>query len=230
MVPTIARNIDSIVERIRDAAISVKRDPAEITLLAVSKKKSVSEILEAVSAGQKLFGENYVQEAVRKIEEISTVNEEVKFHFIGHLQSNKIPSIAGKFSCIQSIDSLKLANKINTYYHNNSLPPVDAMLQVNISGEDQKAGINKREVVQFFKDTVDLPYLNFIGLMAIGSFTEDIGVKTREFTEMKKLKNELKEEGFLLDHLSMGMTDDLELAIECGSTIVRVGTAIFGSR
>jgi pyridoxal phosphate enzyme (YggS family) len=209
---TIAENLQAVRARIG-------RAPG-VTLLAVSKGHSVERIREAVAAGQKAFGENYVQEGVQKIHALPPL----EWHLIGPLQSNKTRSAAKHFDWVQTLASEKIARRLSEQ-RPAALPPLNVLIQVNVSGEVTKSGVAPDEVASLSRKLKDLPRLRLRGLMAM----PEPGADRLRYQEVKALFDDLKGE-FGFDTLSMGMSDDLELAIAEGATMVRVGTAIFGQR
>ena len=223
---TIALNLQAVTTRIERAAIAAGRQPSQVSLLAVSKTFPASYIEAAIEAGQSAFGESYVQEAVKKITQIRRAAE---WHFIGPIQSNKTAQIAECFSWVHSIERQKIAVRLNDA-RPADLPPLDVCIQVNVSGEASKSGVAPGEERALARTIAGLPRLRLRGLMAIPEPTDDVALRHRRFAEVRRLKDALRDEGHALDTLSMGMSDDLEAAIAEGATIVRVGTAIFGSR
>jgi hypothetical protein len=226
---TIADNLASIQERISKAALRAGRDPAAIRLVAVSKTVSAESIREAIAAGVTTLGENYVQEARNKI---ARIGKQVEWHFIGHLQSNKARSAVDLFSMIHSVDRLSLAEALNQEANKQGkILPV--LIQVNISGEESKSGINPQETLQLLERIAGLQHLSVQGLMTMPPWFEDPEDARPHFNALRKLREELaskKIHGVSLQELSMGMSGDFEVAIEEGATLVRVGTAIFGPR
>jgi len=220
-------------ERIERAARAVRRDPAEITLIAVSKTFGADQVREAIEAGQTRFGENYVQEACAKIVQLagSGYREAVQWHFIGPIQSNKTRELAAEFDWIQSIDRLKLAQRLSQQ-RPVARQDLQVLVQVNISGEASKRGVAPADLPALAMQVAALPRLRLRGLMAIPELQADPLRQRAGFARMRALFEQLR--GTLadrgLDTLSMGMSDDLEAAIAEGSTMVRVGTAIFGAR
>ena len=223
----ISENLHKVHERIRTAANACGRDALEIRLLAVSKTKPASAIREAYAAGQRAFGENYVQEAVAKMAELADLD--IEWHYIGGIQSNKTRSIAEHFDWAHGVASLKHARRLSEQRPGN-MPPLDICLQVNISGESSKHGIEPAQAAGLAAAVAELPHVRLRGLMALPEPTEDPHAQRRAFGEVRELLESLKTTGLQLDTLSMGMTNDLEAAIEEGSTMVRIGTAIFGAR
>jgi PLP dependent protein len=221
--------------RIERAARAAGRDPRGIALLAVSKTFGADRIGQALAAGQHRFGENYVQEAIVKMEElaVSDAGQGVEWHFIGPIQSNKTRELAGRFDWIQSLDRLKIAQRLSGQ-RPAERPALNVLLQVNISGEATKQGVPPAQLPELARQVVALPGLRLRGLMAIPEPTPDEARQRAAFAAMRKLferlRSELAASGLELDTLSMGMSEDLEAAIAEGSTMVRVGTAIFGAR
>ena len=217
---TIAGNLQAVKARIARAAQAAGRDPASVTLLAVSKTHAAARIEEAKVAGQSAFGENYVQEALAKME---AIDGKLEWHLIGPLQSNKTRSAAERFDWVQTVDRVKIANRLSQQRPVH-LPALNVLVQVNISGEATKGGVGLEEVTGLARAVAALPRLRLRGLMAIPA-----PGGTLDFARMKKLYDELRGP-FAFDTLSMGMSDDMELAIAQGATLVRIGTAIFGER
>lgn len=213
--------------RIANAAVAAGRDPAMLRLLAVSKTWPADSVREAAAAGQRAFGENYVQEGVAKVDELAGLG--LEWHFIGPLQSNKTRLVANRFSWVHSIDRLKIAERLSEQ-RDVHLPPLEVCIQVNVSGEASKSGVAPADLPDLARAVAVLPRLRLRGLMAIPEPTPDVALQRARFASLRAMRNELNAAGFALDTLSMGMSDDLEAAIAEGSTLVRVGTAIFGSR
>lgn len=213
--------------RIARAAVAAGRDPAGVRLLAVSKTWPAESVREAAAAGQRAFGENYVQEGVAKVEALADLG--LEWHFIGPLQSNKTRLVANRFSWVHSIDRLKIAERL-AEQRDVHLPPLDVCIQVNVSGEASKSGVAPADLPELARAVASLPRLRLRGLMAIPEPTPDVALQRARFASLRMLRDELNAAGLGLDTLSMGMSDDLEAAIAEGSTMVRVGTAIFGSR
>ena len=216
---TIADNLQGVKARIARAAQAAGRDPAAVTLLAVSKTHAPEKIAAAQTAGQRAFGENYVQEALAKMDALPGL----EWHLIGPLQSNKAKVAAERFDWVQSVDRVKIANRLSEHRPAH-LPPLNVLVQVNVSREASKSGVAIEEVARLIKAAAALPRLRLRGLMAIPAPGDSQG-----FVVMKNLYAELREP-FGFDTLSMGMSDDMEAAIAHGSTMVRIGTAIFGQR
>ena len=213
--------------RIARAAVAAGRDPAGVRLLAVSKTWPAESVREAAAAGQRAFGENYVQEGVAKVEALADLG--LEWHFIGPLQSNKTRLVANRFAWVHSIDRLKIAERL-AEQRDVHLPPLDVCIQVNVSGEASKSGVAPADLPELARAVASLPRLRLRGLMAIPEPTPDVALQRARFASLRLLRDELNAAGLGLDTLSMGMSDDLEAAIAEGSTMVRVGTAIFGAR
>ena len=224
---TISANLQAVLARIHAAARKSGRQPGDISLLAVSKTWPASAVREAVVAGQRAFGENYLQEAMEKVAELAAMG--LEWHFIGPLQSNKTRLVAETFDWVHSVDRLKIAERL-AEQRPDSLPPLQVCVQVNVSGEETKSGVALADVPALTRQIALLPRLQLRGLMAIPAPTEDAGLQRQAFRRLREVFAGLKEEGLPIDTLSMGMTHDLEAAIAEGSTLVRVGTAIFGER
>ncbi len=227
----ITDHLQTVRTRVCRAAQQAHRDPSSVNLLAVSKTQPVSAILEAAEAGQLAFGENYEQEAVRKIMEIRQNRPDLKleWHFIGPIQSNKTRAIAEHFDWVHSVDRERIARRLSDQ-RPEDMPPLNICLQVNISGEDSKSGVRPEELTDLVKAVSGMPRLKLRGLMAIPEPQSDPEKQRQPFSAMKTLFEELKHTGYDLDTLSMGMSDDMEAAVQEGATTVRIGTAIFGQR
>lgn len=221
---TIATNIAKVGVRIREAAQAVERDPDEVRLLAVSKTQSADAIREANDAGQRDFGENYLQEALEKQGQLG--DRSLVWHFIGPIQSNKTKPIAEHFDWVHSVDRLKIAQRLSDQRPEH-LAPLNICLQVNVSGEASKSGCEPQDVRELAHAIAALPRLRLRGLMAIPEPTDDPAEQRAAFARLRQLKSELD---LSLDTLSMGMSQDLEAAITEGATWVRIGTALFGAR
>ena len=224
---TIAARLDAVRARIDDAARRAGRNPADVKLLAVSKTWPAEAVREAAIAGQRAFGENYVQEGVDKVEALRALG--LEWHFIGPLQSNKTRPVANAFDWVHGIDRLKIAERLSAQ-RDVHLPPLNVCIQVNVSGEDSKSGVAPGEAVALAQAVAALPRLLLRGLMCIPEPTTDEAVLRARFAVLRGLCEELRGAGLALDTLSMGMSHDLEPAIAEGASIVRVGTAIFGER
>ena len=226
----IANNLERLRERIRMATEKAGRDPDTIKLVAVSKFFSADHILEAYAAGQKIFGENYVQEVVEKRRQLP---EGITLHFIGHLQRNKAKLACEACNVIETIDSLNLARTLDSHLQKTQ-KRLEVLIQVNLAQEAQKSGIGFDEVGQLLSEMRLLSHLKVSGLMTIPPLTEDPESNRPFFRKLKLLAQSLAAQGLFPEvpypELSMGMSDDFEIAIEEGATMVRVGTAIFGRR
>jgi hypothetical protein len=224
-------NLRAVHERITKAARGAGRDPEEIQLLAVSKSFPAAAIIEAAHAGQRAFGENYVQEALQKIAEVASEATGLGFewHFIGPIQSNKTRAIAEHFDWVQSVDRLRIAERLSEQ-RPGILPPLNVLLQVNISGEASKSGVAPEDAVALGFAVERLPRLRLRGLMAIPEPEPNSASQGVPLARMKQLFDQLRSAGLQVDTLSLGMSADLEAAIAAGSTMVRIGTAIFGER
>jgi len=228
--PNLQANLRTLHERITKAARAAGRDPSSVRLLAVSKAFPATVIAEAARAGQRAFGENYVQEALAKMDElVDSADQPLEWHFIGPIQSNKTRAIAQAFDWVQSVDRLKIAERLAEQRPAN-LPPLNVLLQVNVSGEASKAGVAPDQLTQLAAAVAHLPRLRLRGLMAIPAPETDVERQRLAFARTNKLFRQLRAEGLKVDVLSMGMSDDLEAAIAEGATMVRIGTAIFGAR
>ncbi|BFU61264.1 MULTISPECIES: YggS family pyridoxal phosphate-dependent enzyme [Rodentibacter] len=227
----IQQNLQQIHQRIHIACEQVQRTSNAVKLLAVSKTKPISDILTAYQAGQTAFGENYVQEGVEKIQSFTEQGIALEWHFIGPLQSNKSRLVAEYFDWMQTLDRAKIANRLNEQRPTNKAP-LNVLIQINISDEASKSGIHPEEMLELAKHIENLPHLRLRGLMTIPAPTENIEEQESAFKKMADLFEQLKQAfpNQQIDTLSMGMTDDMPSAIKCGSTMVRIGTAIFGAR
>ena len=227
----IASRLLAIKDQIASLTRQAGRAPDDVQLLAVSKTKPIEAIYAAYQAGQRQFGESYVQEAIPKIQLLQTNPDyaDIEWHFIGPLQSNKTKPVAEHFDWVHSVDREKIAQRLNEQRPAH-LPALNVCLQINISGEQTKSGINADEVFGLAGIISQFPRLKLRGLMTIAENTDDMNVVRDNFLHMQQLFNQLKSQYPSVDTLSMGMSDDMPLAINCGSTMVRIGTAIFGSR
>ncbi|WP_374243408.1 YggS family pyridoxal phosphate-dependent enzyme [Zoogloea sp.] len=226
-MPGLSGRLQNLVARIARAAADAGRNPAEVRLLAVSKTWPADAVREAAAAGQHAFGENYVQEGVAKVEALADLG--LEWHFIGPLQSNKTRPVANSFAWVHSIDRLKIAQRLSEQ-RDVFLPPLQVCIQVNVSGEASKSGVSLAELPGLARAVASLPRLRLRGLMTIPEPTADVALQRSRFAALRQSMAQLRADGLDLDTLSMGMSDDLEAAIAEGSTMVRVGTAIFGSR
>lgn len=224
---TIEKRLQAAKSRIREACARCGRDPRDIVLVAVSKTFPAAHVRAAHAAGQRDFGENYVQEAVAKMDALADLD--LVWHFIGPIQSNKTRLIAERFAWAHSVDRLKIAERLAAQ-RPDAAPPLEVCIQVNVSGEASKSGVAPAETLALARAVARLPRLRLRGLMAIPEPTDDAALQRRRFEALRELKERLAADGVALDTLSMGMSDDLEVAIAAGATMVRVGTAIFGAR
>lgn len=224
---TIAANLQDVKSRIAVAAHAAGRDAASVALLAVSKTFDTDAVRACAAAGQRAFGENYLQEALDKITALQTHG--LEWHFIGPIQSNKTRPIAENFQWVHSVERERVASRLNDA-RPVSLPLLNVCLQVNVSGEASKSGVAPDGVTALAKAVAALPRLKLRGLMAIPEPTPDSALRRRRFRLLRGLLEQLNGQGHQLDTLSMGMSDDLEDAVAEGTTLVRVGTAIFGKR
>ena len=224
---TIAANLQAVRARIERAARAAGRRPEEIALLAVGKTFGAAQIAEAHAAGQRAFGENYLQEAVEKITQLRDLP--LEWHFIGPIQGNKTAPIAQHFQWVHSVERERIAQRLNAA-RPSELPPLNVCIQVNVSGESSKSGVEPGGETDLAAAIARLPKLRLRGLMTIPEPTPDASLQRRRFARLRELKEALADRGHPVDTLSMGMSEDLEAAIAEGATIVRVGTAIFGKR
>ncbi|WP_119968805.1 YggS family pyridoxal phosphate-dependent enzyme [Shewanella japonica] len=226
---TIADRISIAQSQIAQAAQNCSRNSEEVTLLAVSKTKPISDIIAAYEAGQRCFGENYVQEGEEKVIALKQDYADIEWHFIGPLQSNKSRIVAEHFDWMHTVSREKIAKRLNEQ-RPATKAPLQICIQVNISNEDTKSGLQASEINALANAISQLPNLTLRGLMAIPTATDDINVQKAEFTKLQALYHQLQNDYPTVDTLSMGMSNDLAVAIAHGSTMVRIGTAIFGSR
>lgn len=228
---TIQQNLQDVRSRIAAAAQGCARAPEEITLLAVSKTKPVAAIAEAIAAGQRAFGENYVQEGVDKVQHFATLPEgaTLDWHFIGPLQSNKSRLVAEHFAWCHTVDRLRIAQRLSDQ-RPAGMPPLNVLIQINISDEQSKSGIVLAELPALAEAVAALPNVTLRGLMAIPAPEENYQRQLAVFGQMSDAFQALQQHYPQVDTLSMGMTDDMAAAIAAGSTLVRIGTAIFGAR
>jgi hypothetical protein len=222
----IRENLLRVMERIERAARRIGRDPSEVTLVAVSKTVESARIKEAIEAGVSILGENYVQEAQKKIEEIG---RSIAWHFIGHLQSNKAKYAVSLFDMIHSLDSISLAGELNRRAEKEGLT-MNAMIEVNLSGETTKFGTEEEKAFDIARRVLNFNHLTLVGLMTMPPYFDDPELSRPYYIRLRELKEKMIKEGIPLRELSMGMSNDFEVAIEEGATYVRVGTAIFGER
>ncbi len=228
---TIASRLQQVLTQIENAAATSSQKSREINLLAVSKTKPASMVKEVYALGQRKFGENYLQEGVEKIKELREDGnyDEIEWHFIGPIQSNKTRPVAENFDWVQSIDRLKIAQRLNDQ-RPVGMAPLNVCIQVNISAEESKSGTDLQNAIDLAHAVEAMPNLTLRGIMAIPENTPDLERLKSQFKQLRSLYLSLQDQYKQIDTLSMGMTGDLELAIEQGSNMVRIGTAIFGSR
>ena len=226
---TIANNLQLVRNRISQACLKVLREETSVTLLAVSKTFPAENVREAFNAGQKLFGENYVQEALDKIAALSDIRSELEWHLIGPLQSNKTRPVAEAFDWVHTVDRLKIAQRLSEQRPAH-LPPLQVCVQVNTSGEDSKSGCAPEESLALAQAVAQLPRLSLRGIMALPAPSPDPAVQHAALRLVRTLFEQWRAAGLAVDTLSMGMSNDLEAAVEEGATLVRIGTAIFGHR
>lgn len=224
---TIATRLQAVKSRIAEAARNAGRHPEDIQLLAASKTNPPEKVREAWEAGQTVFGENYLQEGLIKIRALADLP--IEWHFIGPIQSNKTKPIAENFAWVHSVDREKIAVRLSNA-RPESLPPLQVCVQVNVSGEVTKSGIAPEQAAELAAFINQLPRLKLRGLMAVPELTSATALQREQFQIMRKIFEQLKNDGFDIDTLSMGMTEDMDIAIAEGATIVRIGTAIFGAR
>jgi pyridoxal phosphate enzyme (YggS family) len=218
-----------VSNRIQQACLAHGRPQDSVTLLAVTKTFGADAVREAFEAGQRQFGENYVQEAIDKIAALGDVREQLQWHLIGPLQSNKTRVVAEHFDWVQTVDRVKIAQRLNDQ-RPDDLPPLNVLIQVNTSGEGSKSGAQPQDVPELARAVATLPRLRLRGLMALPAPESDPQAQQGAHHALKALFDQLNAQGLALDTLSMGMSADLEAAIAEGATMVRVGTAIFGKR
>lgn len=224
---TIASNLQAVRNAMTAAAIEAGRAPDGVSLLAVSKTFAPEAIRAAYMAGQTRFAESYIQEALHKIAALRDLP--IEWHYIGPIQSNKTRAIAEHFAWVHSVDRLKIAERLSVQRPVH-LPPLQACLQVNISGETSKSGVLPGEVAQLAMQVAHLPHLRLRGLMTVPEPSDDVNAQRAAFARLRELFEQLKRRGLQLDTLSMGMSHDFAAAIAEGATMVRIGSAIFGKR
>ena len=225
----IADKLQAVTAQIVAAARNAGRDPSEIALLAVSKTITPDLLMEAYVAGQRAFGENYLQEALDKMAALKEQAPDIEWHFIGPIQSNKTRPIAENFSWVHSVDRLKIAQRLSEQ-RPSGLPPLNVCIQVNVSGEASKSGCSPQDLPALAQAVAGLPGLSLRGLMTIPEPAATEAGQRRPLRTLRELADQLRAQGLALDTLSMGMSADLAAAIAEGATMVRIGTAIFGER
>ena len=224
---TIKNNLEIINEKIKKAALRASRNPEKIKLVAVTKTATIEQIIEAISAGVKIIGENKVQEAKEKYQILSA---DIEWHLVGHLQTNKVKYAIEIFDLIHSVDSIKLAKEIDRRSQQFGMI-TNVLVEVNVSGEETKYGIKPEEVEPFLKEISEFSRIKVRGLMTIAPIAEDQEEVRPYFRKLRELSEEIKSQhikNVKMDYLSMGMTEDFEVAIEEGANIVRIGRGIFG--
>jgi len=226
---TVIGKLDQVRNRIEAACIAAGRPVSGVTLLAVSKTQTPAAVRLAYAAGQRAFGENYVQEALDKIAATADLRSQIEWHLIGPLQSNKTRPVAAAFDWVQSVDRLKIAQRLSEQ-RPPELPPLQVCLQVNISAEFSKSGLLPAEVLAVAQAVAALPRLKLRGLMSIPEPAAELAAQRAPHRDLRELMGRLNDAGLGLDTLSMGMSADLEAAVAEGATLLRVGTAIFGGR
>lgn len=228
---SIAKNIEQVRASIADAAAHAGREASAVTLLAVSKTFDAGAVIEAAEAGQRAFGENYLQEAIDKQQAVQSLRPDLvlEWHFIGPIQSNKTRPVAEHFAWAHAVDREKIARRLSVQ-RPAGLPPLNICLQVNVSGEASKSGVAPAELPALAQAVAALPNLKLRGLMAIPEPADDAESQRKPFALLRQLQQQLAGMGIVTDTLSMGMTADMQAAIAEGATIVRIGTAIFGKR
>ena len=226
---SMAAKLQQVRARIAAACVAAQRPVQSVTLLAVSKTWPAAAVREAHAAGQCAFGENQVQEALAKIDALADLRNQIEWHLVGPLQSNKTRTAAAAFDWVHSIDRLKIAERLSAQ-RPPGLPPLQVCLQVNISGEASKHGVAPAELPALAREVAALPNLRLRGLMAVPAPAQDFESQRVPHRRLHALMSDLHAQGLALDTLSMGMSDDLEAAIAEGATQVRVGSAIFGDR
>ena len=229
MALIIRKNIAMVRERIEKAARLTGRDPKEITILAATKSVDTKKIQEAVKAGITTFGENYVQEAVKKVKDLQGSKKDVYWHFIGHLQKNKAKDAVKFFDTIETVDSIELAKELNK----RAEKKLCVLIQVNLSKEKTKGGVTEHEALVLARELAKLENISLRGLMTIPPFFENPEMSRPYFTELRRLAEKIRREtipNVIMKELSMGMSHDFDVAIEEGATIIRIGTALFGER
>ena len=224
---TIKNNLEIINEKIKKAALKVNRNPQEIKLVAVTKTATIEQIKEAISAGVKIIGENKVQEAKEKYQILTA---DIEWHLVGHLQTNKVKYAIEIFDLIHSVDSIKLAKEIDRRSLQFGMM-TNVLVEVNVSGEETKYGIKPEEVEPFLKEISEFSRIKVRGLMTIAPIVEDKEEVRPYFRKLRELSKEIKSKNIKnvkMDYLSMGMTEDFEVAVEEGANMVRIGRGIFG--
>ncbi len=223
----ISINLNEVTQQIRAHESKYNRPQNSVTLLAVSKSQPLEKIQQAITAGQKSFGENYLQEALEKITQLN--NPQLEWHFIGPIQSNKTKKIAEHFQWVHSIENFNTAKRLNDQRPSH-LPPLNICIQVNISEEITKSGVQPDDVIKLAIACLEFPRLTLRGLMTLPAATDNFQQQRTAFQKVRLLQENLRKKGFTLDTLSMGMSHDMEASTAEGATMVRIGTKIFGKR
>jgi len=223
----VTENLAYIRDLLAKSAVNAGRDAESIRLLAVSKKQPVSSVIEAAAAGQCDFAENFVQEGLEKI--AGAGRDDLCWHFIGHLQSNKTQAVADHFDWVHTVDRFKIAERLSNQ-RPKQLRDLNICLQVNIDGEPGKSGVAVIEVIALARKMAALPRIRLRGLMCLPKMRSDVDAQREPFARLRELSDTLRTDGIAVDTLSMGMSGDFQAAILEGSTIVRIGTAVFGPR
>jgi PLP dependent protein len=226
---SIELKLQQLRQRIGDACTLAQRPVQSVTLLAVSKTQSADAVRQAHAAGQHAFGENYVQEALAKIDALADLRPAIEWHLIGPLQSNKTREVAAAFDWVHTVDRLKIAQRLSEQRPAHLLP-LQVCVQVNVSGEASKAGVAPADVLALAQAVATLPRLRLRGLMSIPEPVDGVEAQRAPHRRLRELFDALRSQGLAMDTLSMGMSADLEAAIAEGSTVVRVGSALFGAR
>ncbi|MCW9705734.1 YggS family pyridoxal phosphate-dependent enzyme [Fodinibius salsisoli] len=232
MKNSIKQNIQQVENRIIQACQRVGRDPQKIQIILAVKTVEAERILNAADLGYSVVGENRVQEARRKIKQMGEQSDKLEWHYIGHMQSNKVNKVIRFTSMVQSVDRMKIVRKMNRRLEKVG-KTMDVLIQVNTSGEDSKYGIHPNDAIHFVREAAEFKRLNIKGLMTIGLFSDNWPKVRAGFARLRQLHDAIANQNIpdvQMQHLSMGMTNDFELAIEEGATIVRIGRAIFGER
>jgi len=224
---SVSLQLQAVRQRLANACASSGRPTDDVRLLAVSKTKPLSMVLEAYDQGQRHFGENYLQDALEKIE--ASPHDDIVWHFIGAIQSNKTKTIAENFAWVHTLEREKIAKRLNDQ-RPTSLPPLKVCIQVNISAEVAKSGVSLAELPALAAKVAALPNLELVGLMCIPAAKQTEATQSQAFAAMVAARNQLQTQHATLTELSMGMSGDLDLAIAHGTTMVRIGTDIFGAR
>ncbi|MEK6657106.1 MAG: YggS family pyridoxal phosphate-dependent enzyme [Nitrospirota bacterium] len=225
-IAIIATNIKNVLRRIEKEAEKVGRDAKDIKLVTVTKTVDINRIKEAIASGLRIFGENRVQEALPKLKEI---DKEVLWHFIGHLQTNKVKDVVGSFELIHAVDSLRLSEEIDKQAKKRGIVQ-EILIEVKLSEEESKFGVAENGLLPLIERASEFENIKILGLMTIPPFFDDAEKTRPYFKRLREIRDEAEKRGFRLPELSMGMSHDFEIAIEEGATMVRIGTAIFGER